>query len=560
MFKKVVLAVRDFFFPPSSARRSAMLLAYLTLGLLALAVFVGGAYAWDYTNSPVFCGTQCHTMPPEYTTYQLSPHARITCSECHIGREFVGNQFMRKAGDARHVIALAFTTYEYPITADDMRPAPQICERCHSPEKFSDDSLRIIQRYQSDQANTPYSIYLILKTGGGTKRQGLGKGIHWHIQNKILYYPSDEHAQTIPYVRVYNDDGSYVEYKDLTSGQDFSKLTEADLKQMDCITCHNRITHLIPQPGDAVDAAMQRGVIDASIPDIKLKSVEALQISYPSVAVAMSGLEAVENYYRVAFPDYYAEHTEAIQTAVATLKTIYRSSVFPDQKVDWNSHPTNLGHKDFPGCMRCHDGKHLNDKQEAVRLECNLCHSIPTVSTQGQVVSNIQVSRGLEPESHKNPNWITGHRTYFDRTCASCHTVGDPGGVSNTSFCSNSQCHGVAWRFAGFNAPGLAELVKAQLPPPAPALPGGPASPFYSSLQPVLEANCGLCHGDDQLGGLKLTDYAGILAGSASGPVVVPGDPDNSLLVQVQSGDHYMLLDEDTLNVVKQWIADGAPE
>lgn len=560
MFKKGLNALRNFFFPPPGARMSAMLIAYLTLAIVALGVFVGGAYAWDYTNSPVFCGTSCHTMPPEYTTYQISPHARISCTECHIGREFVGNQFLRKAGDAKHVIALAFTTYEYPITANDMRPAPQICERCHSPEKFSDDSLRIIQRYQEDQANSPYSIYLILKTGGGSRRVGLGKGIHWHIENKILYYSDDRQSQSIPYVRVYNDDGSYVEYTDIESDFDPATVQEADLKQMDCITCHNRITHLIAQPDDAVDSAMQRGLIDPTIPDIKLKSMEALAVNYPSVEVAQSGLTAVEEYYRVAYPDYYAANLDKVQMAVASLKEIYAASVYPLQKMDWDSHPNNLGHKAFPGCMRCHDGKHLNAEEEAVRLECNLCHSLPTVSTQKQVVSNIEVSRGLEPESHKNPNWITGHRTYFDRTCASCHTVDNPGGTSDTSFCSNSQCHGVKWEFAGFDAPGLAELIQAQLPPPAPDLPTGAVFPVYSSLQPVLDANCGLCHGDDLAGGLKLTDYAGIMAGGANGPVITAGDPDNSLLVQIQSGDHYALLDQNVLDVVKQWITDGAPE
>ncbi|MBL8055109.1 MAG: NapC/NirT family cytochrome c [Anaerolineales bacterium] len=561
MFKRILTALRNFFFPPPGARMSAMLIAYLTLGILALGIFVGGAYAWDYTNSPTFCGTQCHTMPPEYTTYQLSPHARISCTECHIGREFVGNQFLRKAGDIKHVIALAFTTYEYPITANDMRPAPQICERCHSPEKFSDDSLRVIQRYQMDQANTPYSIYLVLKTGGGSKRQGLGKGIHWHVENKILYYAEEEtRKQEIPYVRVYQADGSYVEYVDIESDFDPAQVDESKLEQMDCMTCHNRITHLIPQPNEAVDSAMQRGLIDPAIPDIKLKSVEALQVQYPSVAVALSGLAAVEDYYRVAYPDFYAVNTEKIQAAVATLKEIYQSSVFPDQKEDWNSHPNNLGHKDFAGCMRCHDGKHLNDEQEAVRLECNLCHSIPTVSTQQKVVSNIEVSRGLEPETHKNPNWITGHRTYFDRTCANCHTVDNPGGTDNSSFCSNSQCHGVKWEFAGFDAPGLAELVKAQLPPPAPDLPTGVATPTYAGLQPFLDANCGLCHGDDLAGGLKVTDYVGIMLGGQDGPVVIPGDPDNSLIVQVQSGDHFAVLDANTLDVLKQWIADGAPE
>jgi nitrate/TMAO reductase-like tetraheme cytochrome c subunit len=104
--------LRAFFFPPAGSPRWMFILPYTVLGILTLFLLVGGAYGWDYTNSPGFCGTSCHTMPPEYAAYQISPHARIACVECHIGREFIGNQIFRKAGDLRHVFATTFTTYE----------------------------------------------------------------------------------------------------------------------------------------------------------------------------------------------------------------------------------------------------------------------------------------------------------------------------------------------------------------------------------------------------------------------------------------------------------------
>lgn len=561
MLKRIGSAVRNFFFPPPGARRSAMLMGYLTLTLIFFGLFVGGAYAWDYTNSPQFCGTQCHTMPPEFNAYLVSPHARISCTECHIGREFFGNQFLRKAGDMRHVIAQAFTTYTYPITVHEMRPAREICERCHSPEKFADDSLRTIRHYGTDAANTPYDIYLVLKTGGGSKELGQGNGIHWHIQNDVRYYESDASGQSIPVVRVYADDGTYTEYKDMESSVDTSTLAETDLHEMDCITCHNRISHLIQSPEESVEGALQRGALEVAMPEIRLKGVEVLRASYASSELAMNGIAGLESYYRVAHPDYYAANKEAVLAAVKTLQDIYTSSVYPEQKVDWDAHPNNLGHEDFAGCFRCHDGKHLNDKQEAIPLECNLCHSVPVVAGREDFVTDIQISRGPEPESHKNSNWISGHRDYFDRTCQKCHTVTDPGGTSNTSFCSNSACHGSAWEFAGFDAPGLRELALAQLPPPEPEVSFGVLAPNYESLQPVFEAECGLCHGTtDPSAGLVLTTYAGITRGSENGPVVIAGDVEASTLIEVQSGEHFGLLSADALEVVKQWIADGLAE
>lgn len=561
MLKRIGSAVRDFFFPPPGARRSAMWMGYLTLVLLFFGLFVGGAYAWDYTNSPQFCGTQCHTMPPEFNAYLVSPHARISCTECHIGREFFGNQFLRKAGDMRHLIAQAFTTYTYPIMAHDMRPAREICERCHSPEKFADDSLRTIRHYSTDQANTPYDIYLVLKTGGGSKAAGLGNGIHWHIENNVQYYASDEHSQEIPYVRVTADDGTVTEYKDMESDVDPATIAEADLQQMDCITCHNRISHLINSPEESVETALQRGVLDAAMPEIRLKGVEVLRASYGSTELALNGIAGLEEYYRIAHPDYYTSNKETVQAAVKTLQDIYTQSVYPEQKVDWDSHPNNLGHENFAGCFRCHDGKHLSADQQAIPLECNLCHSVPVVAGREDFVTDIEISRGAIPETHQSSNWMTAHRDYFDRTCQKCHTVTDPGGTSNTSFCSNSACHGSAWKFAGFDAPGLREMALAQLPPPEPEVNLGVLLPTYESLQPAFEAECGLCHGTtDPSNGLVLVTYEGITRGSDNGFVVTAGDPENSKLIQIQSGDHFGLLSPEALDVVRQWIADGLPE
>ena len=555
--------LRRFFFPPAGSPRWVRLLPYITLGLLTAFVVVSSAYAWDYTNSPPFCGETCHTMPPEYSAYQTSPHARIACVECHIGREFVGNQILRKAGDIKHIVALAFKKYEFPITAGEMRPAREICEKCHSPEKFSDDSFRQVTHYGDDKDNTPTTILLFLKTGGGSKRQGLGRGIHWHIENRILYYPTDQHEQTIPYIRVYNDDGSADEFVDLESNFDPASVSEADLKEMDCITCHNRITHLVPTPEASLDKALDLKLIDPAIPEIRLKGVEVLRAAYLSQDQGLNGIAGLENYYQVYYADYYASNRDTIQSAIATLQDIYRQTVFLEQKSDWKSHANNVGHKDFPGCFRCHDGKHLNADGQAIRLECNVCHSVPVVVGPQDFVTNIEISRGPEPESHKNPNWIAGHRTHLGPTCALCHTTSNPGGTDNTSFCSNSACHGAAWTYAGLDAPGLAEIVAAQLPTPTPAPTPAPvvgAPTYAANIQPVFASLCGACHGEGAAAGLKLTAYADVMAGSSNGPVVVIGDPEHSKLVEVQSGEHFGKLSNEELELVKQWIAGGAPE
>ena len=551
-----------FFFPAPGSPPWMLILPYTALGVLTLILLTGGIYGWEYTNSPGFCGTACHTMPPQDVVYKQSPHANVTCEECHIGRASFVNQLTRKSQGLKETYYQVFGLYEFPIRAKALRPARDTCETCHLPETFSDDSLRIISHYGEDLNNTQSRIYLIMKTGGGAKREGLGRGIHWHIVNKVEYYPLDGLDQEIPYIRVQNDDGTTTEYRDVESAFDPSTLDETKLVTMDCVTCHNRITHEFASPEKMVDSAMSRGAIDPSIPFIHEKTVAVLYVQYESREEAFAAFDNLGEYYKTT--DYYTGHSEQIASAVQALKDIYDSSVFPDQEVDWTTHPNNLGHIKFPGCFRCHDGKHLNTDNEAIRLECNLCHSIPIVAGKDDFVTTIEISRGPEPESHLNPNWISLHNQVLNDTCSACHTVADPGGTTNTSFCSNSACHGNVYTYAGFDAPQLREILQAQLPAPQPTpepstLTGAPT--FDNYVGALFATRCTVCHGDLATAGLKLLTYADTMKGSAKGPIIVPGDSANSVLVQVQStGSHFANLTAEELELIKQWIDAGAPE
>lgn len=561
--KRLTQKIQRFFFPPQNATRWVRLSPYAVLGLLTLVVLVAGAYGWEYTNSPAFCGTTCHTMPPEYSAYQVSPHANIACVDCHIGKAFIGTQIFRKAGDIKHVVYTVFKKYEYPITANDMRPARETCEKCHSPEKFSDDSLVELKQFGTDKDNSPTSVYLILKTGGGSQREGGGKGIHWHIISRIKYLPGDQTEQQIPYVRVYREDGTYEEYIDLEKESDTTNIDETNLKEMDCLTCHNRITHLVKQPEEAIDTLLANRIIDPTIPDIRLKSVQVLRAVYLSQEQAFSGIAALEEYYRVYYPEYYANHLEKIRAAVKSVQDVFQRSVFIEQKSDWNSHPDNVGHKYSPGCFRCHDGKHLNKDQEAIRLECNLCHSIPVVASNQNFVANIEISRGPEPTTHRNPNWISLHRDSMNNTCSNCHDTSNPGGVDNTSFCSNSACHGNVWSYAGFDAPALRQILLSQLPPtPEAPILSVEGINYVDMIGPLLQARCGGCHGSMGIQGLDLTSYQGIMLGSVNGQVILPGDAGNSTLIKTQSQPqpHFAQLSPDELTLISEWIDGGALE
>jgi len=308
---------------------------------------------------------------------------------------------------------------------------------------------------------------------------------------------------------------------------------------------------------------MYRGDLPGDIPYIRARAVEVLSQSYASETEAEAAITGLADYYRTSYPDFYAQNGDHIARAIDLIQQLYKNNTYVEQELDWQTHPNNIGHRDAPGCFRCHDGKHFDSAGKAVRLECNLCHSIPQVVLPGEIEPTLPLTTGIEPSSHFDSTWIARHFSQFDATCSDCHTMDNPGGTTDTSFCSNSACHGVNWRYAGFNAPALAEQLGIIQQPPTPAqvpvsAEGLPIT--YQTLQPILEQQCGKCHGLTPIKSLRVTTYAGLMAGSIGGPVVVPGDPGKSKILTVLQNGHFARLPAAQMEWVRQWIEAGAPE
>jgi mono/diheme cytochrome c family protein len=88
---------------------------------------------------------------------------------------------------------------------------------------------------------------------------------------------------------------------------------------------------------------------------------------------------------------------------------------------------------------------------------------------------------------------------------------------------------------------------------------------FETHIRPVLAQQCFACHTNSKSGGLRLDTRADMLTGGKSGPAVVPGDPDRSLLLSaikhagiVRMPKGATRLPDDTIANFTTWIADGA--
>jgi nitrate/TMAO reductase-like tetraheme cytochrome c subunit len=475
----------------SQPRRRRWRWFWLAVGVvfLGLAVFTVGVTVWEYSNTAQFCGTTCHTMPPEYAAYQVSPHARVACVDCHLGEQSVLMAIPHKVMEVRHLVDALTQRWETPIYVKNLSPARDTCEQCHYPEKFSSDIITQIRHYQSDAKNTASTTWLVMNVGGGTELTGQGKGIHWHITNQVYFVATDPLRQDIPYVKSIDAGGNVTEYFDVTANlpADFAQQNAAKLHRMDCIDCHNRVAHEFPSANQVVDDALSRNQIDPGIPEIKARGVAVLSAGYASQDEAALAINGLVDVYRTSFPEYYQGHQAQVAQAVEVLKRGYQVSVFPDMDVASTTHPENTGHDQFPGCFRCHDGKHVTAQKQTIRLECNICHSLPVIQKAGEPVPSLPLQQGAEPASHQDTNWISAHRFQFDQTCAGCHDLSNPGGSDGSSFCSNSACHGRQWQFVGLNAPQVRLMVKPQNPPGT----GLPAPVPHPIAQ---RTDCSICH------------------------------------------------------------------
>ncbi len=405
--------------------------------LLGLVTYKG----YQFTESVSFCGQVCHqVMAPEFVTYQNSPHARVKCVECHIGPGATWLVRSKITGISQ-VIAVLTNSYPRPIPLPikNLRPARDTCEQCHWPQKFYGDRMKTSPHFNSDEQNTGERIFMIIRVGGRGVEMSASRGVHWHVDPRIRveYIATDPARQDIPWVRVTRANGEVVEY--LRAGSDLTPEDIARLPKrvMDCVDCHNQPSHTFKSPSQAVDQALAAGKIDRSLPYIRRRLVELLSRSYPSVEVATMTLDKeLTNYYRTSYPALYTARADAVRQAIRVAQNIYRTNIFPEMKVDWRTYPNNIGHKDSPGCFRCHDLHHLSADGSNIPMDCDLCHTIPTTIAIDKPFTVRPTDLPPKPPSHKEPGWSVRHDSDAQNTCRQCH---EPG------FCAYGLCHGPTW-------------------------------------------------------------------------------------------------------------------
>jgi len=418
--------------------------------IIGVSVLVSSYKIYEYTESSEFCGTVCHTMDPQFTRYQHSEHTNVECVACHVGS---GPDYYIKSKieGARQLFTMLTNTYSRPIKSPvhNLRPARETCETCHNTKSFKDNVVKKTVHYANDESSSIVMSTFILKMGGWQQSTGMSQGIHWHISNPVYYIAADDQRQVILWVGVKQEDGSLKEFfsRDLLLMANTSMVEEArargEVREMDCIDCHNRAAHDIPPPEQMVDEAIHSGLISHDLPFIRAQSIELLKAGYETYASALTALDGLTDYYRTNYPQEYIDKLPEINSAVAYLKEIYSNTNFPDMNLDWRTNPNNEKHSYSLGCFRCHDDKHVTldpsgNEGQVISVSCNLCHTVPIVGSSGDLLVEAPVIVGSAPATHASFRWTIEHQGISEaekQDCYQCHGQG---------FCNNGVCHNLS--------------------------------------------------------------------------------------------------------------------
>ena len=88
-------------------------------------------------------------------------------------------------------------------------------------------------------------------------------------------------------------------------------------------------------------------------------------------------------------------------------------------KVNWKTYADNIGHKNWPGCFRCHDDRHVSKSGKVLSRDCQLCHTEP-------VRGLLQPMGMVEAESNSGLPWhpmeLLGK--HDELLCSDCHSAG----------------------------------------------------------------------------------------------------------------------------------------
>jgi hypothetical protein len=205
-----------------------------------------------------------------------------------------------------------------------------------------------------------------------------------NLANEILYIAKDRQRTIIPWVRLKERSGRITDFIAESGGLTPGDIEKAPKRKMDCLDCHNRPAHRFQLPEEAVDQAIEALKLDRRLPFLRHTMLEALKGTYADREAARRGIAAA---LTRAYPEGSGgSPPESFRAVVAATQGAYERNVFPEMGIGWATHPDHLGHENFPGCFRCHDGEHKSAEGRVITPECDACHAVLAVNEENPAI------------------------------------------------------------------------------------------------------------------------------------------------------------------------------
>jgi nitrate/TMAO reductase-like tetraheme cytochrome c subunit len=326
-----------------------------------------------FMDTPEFCGTACHVMDPEWTTYRQSPHADVACVKCHVGST-MDAQIDAKLNGLHQMIAITTGDFERPIPTPvhNLRPSKETCRRCHWPDMPHGDKIKVLARYGMDERSTPKYATLALKVGSPKR------GAHWHSAdaNEVRFASVRDERNEVIWVEARQSDGRIRRYENRRRPAEATGREQG--RTFDCVDCHNRASHIYRLPADLVDEGIREGEIDRVLPYVKREALKALTADYADGEEASRGIASrLRSFYHGVDSRLALQRKDEIDRTIRYLAAAWKRNVHPEMNIGWGTYEDHRGHRGANGgCFRCHNSDMVDETGVAIRSECTLCHSI----------------------------------------------------------------------------------------------------------------------------------------------------------------------------------------
>jgi hypothetical protein len=231
-------------------------------------------------------------------------------------------------------------------------------------------------KFLSDETNTHLQTVMVMRIGSGDYSGREAHGIHWHVsENHFVTYVGSTDHEYISEVTLMRSGKPNKVYRRENFSPPAGGVTGE--REMDCVDCHNRPSHVFKCAEDALNEKLVTGIIPRDIPYIKRQALTAITRKYPSQDVARRGIaKELMDWYRQEYPKLVAQQEETLTRAVVGAQQAYVENVFPNMNIEWETYTSFTSHTNNGGCFRCHNEEFKTDGGQTITIDCNACHII----------------------------------------------------------------------------------------------------------------------------------------------------------------------------------------